>query len=70
MPALRRQRRWQRCAVSDSGAVQAATLAALCGQRQRHCADRDAGNAVQPSVTAALSRQRRWQRRAASSSGA
>eukprot|EP00965_Chrysotila_dentata_P143899 4753730-Pleurochrysis_carterae.AAC.1 len=59
---LRRQRRRQRCAGSDSdavktagsgaGAVKTATLAALCGQRQRCCADSGAGSAVQSAAAA------------------
>eukprot|EP00965_Chrysotila_dentata_P125487 4148922-Pleurochrysis_carterae.AAC.3 len=56
--ALCRQRCWQRCATSDSGAVQAAALVALCRQRQQRCGDSDADGAVQPA-TAALCRQRR-----------
>eukprot|EP00965_Chrysotila_dentata_P081959 2704669-Pleurochrysis_carterae.AAC.1 len=68
MPALRRQQRWQRCAASNSDAVQTAT-AALCSQRQRRCADSGAGSAVQPAA-AALCRQRCWQRCASSDAGA
>eukprot|EP00965_Chrysotila_dentata_P121627 4020528-Pleurochrysis_carterae.AAC.2 len=55
MPALRGQRRWQRCAANDSGAVRTATLA-----------NSGAGSALQPATaalavrpaTAALCRQR------------
>eukprot|EP00965_Chrysotila_dentata_P148904 4917497-Pleurochrysis_carterae.AAC.1 len=52
MPALRRQRRWQRCAANDSGAPVTAAIPTLSGQRRwQLCAASDSG-AVETTATA------------------